>query len=341
MFNYKWKLSDGYPKKNGLKVFSTFACGGGSSMGYKLAGYDVIGANDIDKQMEKIYRLNHNPEHYFLCDIRELKDKDLPKELFNIDILDGSPPCSTFSIAGSREKVWGKEKVFREGQSKQILDDLFYYFLDFASHIKPKVIIGENVKGLLAGNAKGYVVEIVKRLDEIGYNTQLFLLNGATMGLPQRRERVFIISYRKDLKFPKLTLDFNEKPILFKDIKGGTNDRPLKSKGAVRIWEKRVRGDKSFAYTNEREFKRPNSYFNWGYIYNNNVLATIAARDVNVLFDEPRFLNREELCLASSFPIDFDFANSRPEYIVGMSVPPIMMAQISDQINLQWFNRNV
>ena len=93
--NYKWQKSE-YPKKNGKTVFTTFACGGGSSMGYKMAGFDVIGANDIDPQMAKIYKHNHNPKHFFLCPIGDLLKMDLPDELYNLDILDGSPPCSTF-----------------------------------------------------------------------------------------------------------------------------------------------------------------------------------------------------------------------------------------------------
>ena len=143
--SYKWSLKD-YPEKENFNVFTTFACGGGSTMGYKLVGLNVIGANDIDKQMAEVYKLNHNPKYYYLCDIRDMQKQELPEEFFNLDILDGSPPCSSFSMVGNREKDWGKEKVFTEGQSKQVLDDLFFYFLDLANKLQPKVIIAENVK---------------------------------------------------------------------------------------------------------------------------------------------------------------------------------------------------
>ena len=82
----------------------------------------MIAANDIDPEMAYHYKLNLNPNHYFLCPIKDLLKKDLPDELYHLDILDGSPPCSTFSMAGSREKAWGKKKHFREGQSEQVLD---------------------------------------------------------------------------------------------------------------------------------------------------------------------------------------------------------------------------
>ena len=160
---------------NGIKVMSTFACGGGSSMGYKRAGCEVIAANDIDPEMAWHYKLNIKPKHYFLCPINELLTKELPPELFELDILDGSPPCSTFSMAGSREKAWGKEKHFREGQAKQVLSDLFFDYLDLVGRLRPKVAIAENVKGMLIGNAKGYTKMVMARFKELGYRPQLFL----------------------------------------------------------------------------------------------------------------------------------------------------------------------
>ena len=118
-YNYRWTLGDAVFTKDKGKVFSCFACGGGSTMGYKLAGFDVIGCNEIDHRMMYTYCQNHDPKYPFLEPIQEFKNRDdLPDELYNLDVLDGSPPCSTFSMAGSREKAWGKMKHFREGQAK-------------------------------------------------------------------------------------------------------------------------------------------------------------------------------------------------------------------------------
>lgn len=330
MFPYKWKLADGYPAKgidyHGTKVMTTFACGGGSTMGYKLAGYDVVAANDIDPQMARVYETNHHPKQFFLCGIDELmKRNDLPE----VDLLDGSPPCSVFSMSGSREGAWQKDKVFREGQAKQILDDLFFDFIDLVEKMQPKFVIAENVKGMLVGHAKWYTREIVRRFRLIGYECQVFLCNAATMGVPQRRERVFFIAHKTD---KTVNLKFNEKPILFRDIKTGENTRPVTAPSYLKVWEKRKYGDKSFAYTNKREFNRPNSLFNLSYIYENNVLPTISAADRNILFDESRYINKTELCLAGSFPLDYDFGKVKPEYLIGMSVPPVMMAQVAHQV---------
>ena len=141
-YDYRWTLKDADFTKDKGKVFSCFACGGGSTMGYKLAGFDVIGCNEIDHRMMYTYCQNHNPRFPFLEPIQTFKEKnDLPPELFNLDILDGSPPCSTFSIAGSREDAWGKMKHFREGQAEQVLDTLFFDFIDLAKKLQPKVLL--------------------------------------------------------------------------------------------------------------------------------------------------------------------------------------------------------
>lgn len=197
-----WNKATDYPKqKNGYKVYSCFACGGGSTMGYKLSGFEVIGANDIDPQMAEIYQKNHNPRFYHLMDIRSLvKAEDLPEEMFHLDILDGSPPCSSFSMAGSREEKWGEKKKFREGQAEQTLDDLFFDFIDLAKKLQPKIVVAENVKGLISGNAKQYVIKINEAFQEAGYDAQLFLLNGSNMGVPQRRESIFYCK-KKGFKF--------------------------------------------------------------------------------------------------------------------------------------------
>lgn len=122
-FNYEWRIKDSIFTKDKGTVFSCFACGGGSTMGYKLAGFDVIGCCEIDPRMNDIYVANHNPKINLLMDIRDVVAKaklhDLPKELYQLDILDGSPPCSSFSMAGEREKVGEKKRnLERDRQNK-------------------------------------------------------------------------------------------------------------------------------------------------------------------------------------------------------------------------------
>jgi DNA (cytosine-5)-methyltransferase 1 len=112
-------------------------------------------------------------------------------------------------MAGNRETDWGEHKVFREGQAFQRLDDLFFDFIDLAKRLKPKVIIAENATGLVKGNAKAYVKAIADYFQNSGYKVQLFQFNAASMGVPQKRERVFFIGRRRDLQWPDLKMCFN------------------------------------------------------------------------------------------------------------------------------------
>lgn len=341
-FPYLWRLSDGYPAKgienHGCKVFGTFICGGGSSMGYKLAGYHHLGGVELDPTIAAIYKQNHHPEHLYVEDIRDFnKREDLPDELYQLDILDGSPPCSTFSMAGSREKAWGKEKRFSEGQKLQTLDDLVFVYCDTIAKLKPKVCWLENVAGLVRGNGKIYAKQIVQRLTEIGYNVQVFLLNGATMGVPQIRERVFFIGLRKDFHLPKLVLNFNERPILFKEIKDVTG-APIKGEMTMLAWKNRIPSDKSIGDTNLR-VRGKQSNFNSAYAHDNKILSTITASAPQVLYSDPVLLSASEMLKASTFPIDYNAPVTKVMFLTGMSVAPLMSAQISYQIYKQWLSK--
>lgn len=345
-FNYEWTLKDAKFTKDKGKVFSCFACGGGSTMGYKLAGFDVIGHNDIDKKMIEVYKENHKPKYSFEESITTFaKRKDLPKELYNLDILDGSPPCSSFSMAGSREKDWGKEKKFREGQAEQVLDTLFFDFIDLAKELQPKVVVAENVKGLLMGNAKQYVIEIYKQFDAAGYYCQHFLLDGSKMGVPQRRERVFFVCLRKDLakdflyshdmftKLPKIENEFNEKEIPFKEIKEKGVSRKVVKGSYLKHWKAADKNGRS---------SDTNSGNAFGFFYkamNKRVFATITAGSFYTIEEEPKEITNNEFCLAGSFPLDYNFLDVKPQYLIGMSVPPIMTAQVASNIYEQWLSK--
>lgn len=341
LFPYEWRLSDGYPAKgiepNGCKVFGTFICGGGSSMGYKLAGYTHLGGVELDPKIAAIYKENHHPKYLYNMDIRDFnKLQDLPDELYDLDILDGSPPCSTFSMAGDREKAWGKSKQFAEGQKKQRLDDLVFVYCDTIAKLHPKVCWLENVSGLVKGNAKVYAKAIKRRIEAIGYNVQLFLLNAATMGVPQRRERCFFIGLRKDYHLPKLRLDFNEPPIPFRMIKDGLGE-PITGEDAIFLWKNRQPADGNLGDTNKR-VRGKVSRFNEAYIFDNKVLPTLPTVRA-YLYSEPKVLSDTERIKGSTFPMDYVAPDGKLLFLTGMSVPPVMSAQISHQIWVQWLSK--
>jgi len=348
-FPYNWNLKDAIFTKDKGKVFSCFACGGGSTMGYKLAGFDVIGHNDIDKKMIEVYKLNHNPKYSFLESITTFaKRKNLPKELYELDILDGSPPCSSFSMAGNREKDWGKEKIFREGQELQVLDTLFFDFIDLAKELQPKVVVAENVKGLLMGDAKQYVIKIYKEFEKAGYYCQHFLLDASRMGVPQRRERVFFIALRKDLAnpflkqmnlfdiLPEIKLEFNEPEINYGSIK--TELGRIASKLYYERWTKREPNDTSFGDITER-LNGSGSCFSDVFAKDELPLPTITSKGGIYDFENGNFISDDSFKKGGSYPLDYDFKGNKVPYIVGMSVPPIMTAQISTQIYSQWLSK--
>lgn len=341
-----WNLTDIESiSKNGIKVMTTFSCGGGSSMGYKRAGCDVIAANDIDPEMAFHYKLNLKPKHYFLCPIKDLLDIELPQELFELDILDGSPPCSTFSMAGIREKAWGKEKHFREGQSKQVLSDLFFDYLDLIERLRPKVAIAENVKGMICGNAKGYTKLIMARFKDIGYSPQLFLLNAADCGVPQRRERVFFCAVRNDISNKKLTLSPQHKWISAGestiDLQILTDEELINtapSNEALKFWHKTKMG-KSFADAKKIETGKATG-FGRIRIAKNIPSSTITSNSGDFYhWDICRLLTLREIIRLGSFPDDYKAKTDKiGKYMIGMSVPPKMTEVVSRAICEQWLD---
>ncbi len=337
-FNYKWYLKDGYPQKNGLKVFGTFICGGGSTMGYKLAGFEHLGGVEIDPQVADVYKTNHDPKYLFVEDIRKFANRtEFPKELYNLDILDGSPPCSSFSMAGNREKDWGKEKVFREGQAKQRLDDLFFDYIKLAKKLQPKVVIAENVKGMLQGNAKAYVKKVKDEFEKAGYKVQLFLLNAASMGVPQKRERVFFICQRNDLNFKPLKLLFNEESIKLGEFIDSSNGKELSKDGKLYSdWLQKIETDKNFGDICLRTENKQKS-FGRVLIKKNDYAPTIVSGNQYVYFNEFKEISNQDIQQIGTFPLDYNFKKIEPKYLIGMSVPPVMTAQIATEIYNQWF----
>lgn len=332
--DWKWTFKD-YPKeKNGLKVFSCFACGGGSTMGYKLAGCDVVGCVEIDPKMNELYVQNHHPKYNYLMDIREFnKLDDLPEELYDLDILDGSPPCTTFSMAGEREDSWGKEKVFREGQAMQTLDDLSFVFIETVKKLKPKVVIMENVEGLLLGAAYKYVEEIYHDFKEAGYKTRHWLLKGERMGVPQRRHRVFFVAIRNDIDFPIYDLDmsFNYEKVTYGEIKTEKTFPLGDDSEFYKVAKQAIDQDKSIADTRVRLGQKCSAFQTY-YIRDNMVMPTIRCKPDIIDLSKMGYVSNESIIHAQSFPEDYNFGEkitkTQVGYVCGMSVPPIMIKRI-------------
>jgi len=214
MNNYKrYTLNDTLKseKRALFNVLSTFAGGGGSSTGYRLAGGKILAVNEFVPEAQNTYRENYPDTLIIPGDIKKLSGKDFLEKINlkpgELDLLDGSPPCSAFSMAGSvshgkgntHADAFGKKKKYSDIEGVENVEDLFFEFLRVAEEIKPKVIIGENVEGLTMGEAKEYFHRIQNTFEQIGYLVVADVLNASYFGVPQSRKRTFFIAVREDV----------------------------------------------------------------------------------------------------------------------------------------------
>jgi len=213
--------------ENKFNCISLFAGIGGGCLGAKMAGGKVIAVNEFIDEAQRVYKINFPDTEVIGDDIRNLTGQVLLNRAGinsgELDLLLGSPPCSSFSTVGKREEGWGEEKKYSD--KKQRTDDLFGEFARVLKETQPKFFIAENVASLLEGKAKflfgspqfdmfpeesnGVVKEadtIFHQLTEAGYQIRYETLNSKDFGNPQSRNRLIIVGVRNDInkviKFP-------------------------------------------------------------------------------------------------------------------------------------------
>lgn len=162
-------------------ILDLFAGCGGLSLGFEAAGFKTIGF-EMDKFAADTYRKNLNGE----CHAIKL---DLDFKYPDAEIIIGGPPCQPFSVGGHQK---GMEDA-RDG---------FPIFIDAVKKLNPKVFMFENVRGLLYSN-KWYFELVIEELKKLGYLIEYKLLNAVNFGVPQNRERLFVIGHRSKFTFPK------------------------------------------------------------------------------------------------------------------------------------------
>jgi DNA (cytosine-5)-methyltransferase 1 len=191
------------PEPGPLVCASTFSGCGGSCLGYRMAGYDVRFANEIAPLPRRSYAANFGSEPD-PRDVRTVTAEDvleaLGMERGELDLLDGSPPCTPFSMAGKRQRGWRVE-VEHAGH-KQRVDDLFLEYARLVDGLRPRAFVAENVAGLVRGAAKGYFKMIHRALSDCGYRVEARLLDAQWLGVPQQRVRLFLVGVREDVGEP-------------------------------------------------------------------------------------------------------------------------------------------
>jgi DNA (cytosine-5)-methyltransferase 1 len=199
--------------QNGLTVLSTFTGTGGSCLGYRWAGYETLGASEFVEAAADSYRANFGPDVPIdTRDIRNIHGDDLvgmaqtafeqnhpDRPWPGVDVIEGSPPCSAFSMSGARSRLWGTEaKPYSDTYVKDV-EDLFFDFARIVDEIQPKAFTAENVPGLISGVARGYYFEIRDAFVAAGYRVGAKVLDASYLGVPQARRRLIFIGIRNDL----------------------------------------------------------------------------------------------------------------------------------------------
>lgn len=313
-----------------LKVASLFCGCGGTDVGL-LGGFDFFGktyntnnmeivyANDIDDNACRIFEENFGikPDNR---DIREVTSEELP----DFDILTGGFPCQSFSIVAQNPKRLGvKDERGR----------LFFEMCRILKNKQPKCFIAENVKGLLTANKRSAFPLILEEFQNSGYDVQYQILNSAEYGVPQKRERVIIVGFRKDLninfKFPEVIINIEEryKPLSMV-IEAQVDQKYFFSERAVAGM---MKNRESMNKGRAQDITKPC----------NTVGAHLAKVSLNstdpVLMENGcyrRFTPRE-VARIQSFPESFKLVGSESAQYraLGNAIPPVMFWHVADAVS--------
>jgi DNA (cytosine-5)-methyltransferase 1 len=233
-----------------INVFDSFAGAGGFSLGFTQAGFNVVGANEIDEWACQTFKYNHPHAAVIQEDIIKLTNKEILKRIpQRIDVLLGGPPCQGFSVANRKQ-----------GDPKDPRNSLFIEFLRLANLFQPSVIIMENVPNIIKAKTKNgeFVVDIIeKELQALGYYTERKILQATDFGVPQVRRRFMIIGTLKKVSsvFPDSTHHITENlfglpkcPVLWDAISdlpslNTTETSTEYATGPVNEYQRMLRGD--------------------------------------------------------------------------------------------------
>jgi len=320
-----------------VNVISTFSGCGGSCLGYIRAGLDVRLAMDFEKAAVETYRLNFKTP-IIRENIREISGKKLLDtaglETLEDGILDGSPPCGSFSMAGIREEGWGKSYKHGSESFVQRSDDLFFEYIRLIHELRPMAFIAENVRGLILGAAKGYFNEILEAMKKEGYVVRALDLNAKNFEVPQSRPRIVFIGIRQD-RFKGWPLLFTKKPITVAEALEGVQNSPEDIGEAARVMKTKVmsryvRLIKPGESASKYHYK--GSFFGMTRLHPNKPSPTIITTGGTMLIHpyEDRYLTIPELKRLSTFPDGFRFKTIGDARIrIGNSVPPNLMKNVA------------
>lgn len=312
-----------------VKVASLFCGCGGTDMGilggfdymgehYSSNGTEIVYANDIEKSACDIFEQNFGikPEHK---DIRKVSSQELPE----FDILTGGFPCQSFSIVAQNPKRLG---------IKDEKGMLFFEICRILRDRQPKCFIAENVKGIITANRHEAFPLIIQEFENSGYDVKYTVLNAAAFGVPQKRERVIIVGFRKDLKidfqFPDMLITNEEEYVpLRKCIDPDVPEKYFFSDRAVEgMMKKRESMNKGRAQDPSKPCNTVGAH-----------LAKVSLNSTDpVLYVEGRYrrFTPREVARIQSFPESFVLSGSEATQYraLGNAIPPVMLWHIAKKI---------
>jgi DNA (cytosine-5)-methyltransferase 1 len=314
-------------------VISTFAGGGGSSLGYSMAGYRELLAVEWDDNAAATFRLNFPDVPLYHGDITKLSVEDCLRlagiKLGELDVFDGSPPCQGFSTAGKRQIDDPRNSLFRD-------------YVRLLRGIQPRAFVMENVSGMVKGKMKLVFAECLRELRASGYRVRARLLNAMYFGVPQSRQRMIFIGVRNDLgiepSYPSPTCVPISAALVICDIvahQTTTYEEAIRlQKYEVGKWIQRCRPGEQASKYHPR-----GSFFNAARIHISRPCQTIPKTggysEASLCHHtETRYLVREELMRLSSFPDRYRFVGTLQNSYnrIGNSVPPLFMRAIARHV---------
>jgi len=303
-----------------MKVVSLFSGAGGLDLGFKMAGHDIIWANDLYGDAVETYRANLG-KHIVCKDIFTVKADDVP----DCDIVIGGFPCQGFSVANTKRNVEDER------------NRLYKQLIRIIAEKKPKFLLAENVKGIIS-LGKGEVLKmILSDFTNLGYMIQAKLLNSADFGVPQMRQRVFIIGVRNDMDF-----SFNyPSPTHTADGAAGLPKWVGVGKALADIPNPDEPND-----LHNHDYSKYKLRFN-GYLGHRTIdpdkpAPTVTARGDDrggvVVLHHPsnqRRMSCRELATVQSFPLNYAFSGNRSSVYrqIGNAVPPLLAYAVAKQFN--------
>lgn len=327
-----WKKAVAPRESDAPTVISTFAGGGGSLTGYMMAGYRDLLAVEWDDNAVETLRLNWPDLDIYHGDIANLSVEEVLRRTKlrpgKLDVLDGSPPCQGFSMAG-----------------KRILDDsrnqLFKEYVRLLRGLRPKVFIMENVSGMVKGKMRLVFVEILKDLKASGYKVSARLLNAMYFHVPQSRQRMIFVGVRDDLGIEPSHPKPESYPVTvyqaWKNLFINSDDllyarKVIKDRPAIARWLKITLQGEQLSKYESRGF-----FWNWARLDFEQPARTITKEDIGICHPtEMRVISYREAARLSSFPDSYNFGEipKQNRMRVGNAVPPLFMEAIARHIRL-------